>query len=57
MSRNIYSEFDSIKTAAENLPERIIKIIVIFVMQTIVIPIVLLWALYKIAFGVVRQPG
>jgi len=57
LGHNIYLNYDAIKKAAEGLPERIIKLIVIFVMQTIVIPIVLLWALYKIAFGVVRQPG
>lgn len=48
------ANYDAIKKSLENLPERIIKIIVIFVMQTIVIPMILLWALYKIGSGVVR---
>ena len=45
--------FEAIKTSVERLPERIVSLIGIFLAQTIIIPIVLLWALYRVAFGVV----
>ncbi|MBE0475171.1 hypothetical protein [Rhodoferax sp.] len=54
---NVNLDYDSIKKTLENLPERIVKVIVIFLLQTMIIPIVLLWALYKIAMGVVRPEG
>ncbi len=44
-------DFDAVRKAVEDLPERIVRLIVIFVLQTMVIPIVLLWALYRVAMG------
>jgi hypothetical protein len=41
--------FQNLKAAAEQAIEHIIKIIVIFALQTLVIPLLLLWALYGIA--------
>jgi hypothetical protein len=43
--------FDRLKEAAEHATENIIRLIVIFLLQTLVIPLLLLWALY----GVTRR--
>lgn len=43
--------FEHLKQAAERATENIIKLIVIFLLQTLVIPLLLLWALY----GVTRR--
>jgi len=48
------ADFEAIKKSAESVPERVMKLIVIFLLQTMIIPIVLLWALYKVVLGVVR---
>ena len=48
------TNYDAIKKLAEGVPEKIIKLIVIFLAQTIIIPIVLIWALYKVMSGIVR---
>lgn len=45
----------AIKQTVESIPERVLKVIVVFVMQTIIVPIVLLWALYKAGFAVVHS--
>lgn len=50
------TDFEAIKKSAAVLPERVIKLIVIFLLQTMIIPIILLWGLYRIALGVVHQP-
>jgi len=47
-------DLQAIMASVESVPERILKLIVIFLMQTIIIPIALLWGLYKLAFGVAR---
>lgn len=44
-------QFENLKDAAEQATEHIIKLIVIFLLQTLVIPVLLLWAMY----GVVRR--
>ena len=44
-------QFENLKEAAEQATEHIIKLIVIFLLQTLVIPVLLLWAIY----GVVRR--
>jgi len=49
-----------IKTAVEQVPERIVKLIVVFLMQTMIIPIFIIWALFKVAagaFGFSRASG
>lgn len=48
------TDFEAIKKSAESIPERVMKLIVIFLLQTMIIPIFLLWALYKVSLGVVR---
>ena len=45
------------KAAAEQVAEHIVKLIVIFVLQTLVIPLLLLWALYGIARRAFEWPG
>lgn len=47
-------DLQAIKKSVESIPERVLKLIVVFLMQTIIIPIVLLWALYRTAVNVVR---
>lgn len=46
---------DGLKQAAEQATEHVIKLMVIFVLQTLVIPLVLLWGLYALARGVLRR--
>lgn len=52
-------DFAAMKQSVEQVPERIVTVIGIFMAQTIVIPIVLLWALYRLVFGFVglRAPA
>jgi hypothetical protein len=40
------ANYDSVVQQLKNLPEQIIKLIVVFVLQTMIVPIFLLWALY-----------
>lgn len=49
--------FDKLKHMAEQMTENIVKLLVIFVMQTIVLPLLLLWLLYKAAWGLLASPG
>jgi hypothetical protein len=49
--------FDEIRKSAEGLPERIVTLIAIFFLQTILIPVALLWALYRIAVALGRGSG
>jgi ABC-type multidrug transport system fused ATPase/permease subunit len=42
-------ELQAIKRSVELIPERVMRLIVVFLMQTIIVPIILLWALYRIA--------
>jgi hypothetical protein len=51
------TDYEAIKKSAETIPERVTKLIVIFLLQTMIIPIFLLWALYKVVLGVVRPVG
>lgn len=43
------SRYDNLKHAAEQATERIIKLMVIFLLQTLVFPVVLLWVLWSVA--------
>jgi hypothetical protein len=47
--------FDGLKEAAEQATEHIVKLMVIFILQTLVLPLALLWALYALARAVVRR--
>ncbi|MCB1636050.1 MAG: hypothetical protein KDI51_15790 [Xanthomonadales bacterium] len=48
-------DFDAIRAAVSGLPERIIALMVIFLLQTMIVPLVLLWALYRVALTLSRQ--
>lgn len=48
-------DLKEIKQTVESIPERVLKVIVVFIMQTIIVPIVLLWALYKSGLAVVHS--
>ena len=49
--------FENLKQAAEQAIEHIIKLIVIFLLQTLLIPLLLFWALYRAARDVLTWPG
>lgn len=49
--------FENLKAAAEQASEHIVKLIVIFVLQTLVIPLLLLWGLYGVARRAFEWPG
>jgi hypothetical protein len=46
--------FDSLKQAAEQATEHIIKLMVIFILQTLVLPVAMLWGLYALARSALR---
>lgn len=54
---DVKARFEALKLAAEQATEHIIKLIVIFLLQTLVIPLLLLWALYALARGVFERAG
>jgi len=47
--------FDSLKRAAEHATEHVIKLMVIFILQTLVLPVAMLWGLYALARAVLRR--
>ena len=59
LSKNadVKAHFASLKAAAEQAAEHIVKLIVIFALQTLVIPLLLLWALYSLARRAFEWPG
>ena len=48
--------FENLKRAGEQATEHIIRLIVIFVLQTVVIPLLLLWALYAFVRQLFERP-
>ncbi|OOG39824.1 hypothetical protein [Polaromonas sp. A23] len=54
---DVKQHFDDLKQAAEQATEHIIKLIVIFLLQTLVIPLALLWAMYGLVRRVFEWPG
>lgn len=44
-------KYDDLKAAAESAAERMIRLIVVFLMQTVVVPLLLLWGLYRLTVG------
>lgn len=55
---DVKARFEQLKQAAELATEHIIRLIVIFLLQTLVMPLLLLWGLYRAARGIlVRPPG
>ena len=53
---DVGKHFENLKRAAEQATEHIIRLIVIFVLQTLVIPLLLLWALYAFVRQVFERP-
>lgn len=54
---DVKARFEELKQAAEQATEHIIRLIVVFLLQTLVIPLLLLWALYALARGVFERAG
>jgi hypothetical protein len=54
---DVKARFDEIKLAAERVTEQIIRLMVIFLLQTLILPVLLLWALYASVRGLVGVPG
>lgn len=50
------ARLDALKQAAEQITERVINLIVIFLLQTLVMPLLLLWALYGTAKATFERP-
>jgi hypothetical protein len=46
---DLKAQFEKLKQAAEQAAEHIVKLIAIFLLQTLVIPLLLLWVLYTLA--------
>ena len=53
---DVGSRFEKLKNLAEQMTEHIIKLLVIFVMQTILLPLLLLWIIYRAAWGLLAAP-
>ena len=54
---DVKAQFEHLKAAAEQVAEHIVRLIVIFVLQTLVIPLLLLWALYGVAKRAFEWPA
>lgn len=48
-------KIEELKEATEKISDHIVRLMVVFVMQTMVLPIVLLWAMFKVAGGVLQS--
>jgi hypothetical protein len=53
---DLKSRLENLKQSSEEVTEKIIKLMVIFVLQTLVIPVALLWILYGLARGLFERP-
>jgi hypothetical protein len=57
-SGDVRTSYENLKKTAEQATEHIVNLIVIFLLQTLVLPLVLLWGLYvviRIAFELPRR--
>ncbi|MEP6482567.1 MAG: hypothetical protein ABJA94_11230, partial [Rhodoglobus sp.] len=50
-------EYQALKTTVEMATQHIVRLLAIFVLQTILIPLLLLWALYGLTRALLRWPG
>lgn len=50
------ARLEALKETAEKITERVINLIVIFLLQTLIIPLLLLWALYAAAKAAFERP-
>lgn len=53
---DVKTHYIELKQKAEQWAEHLIKLIVIFLLQTLVIPLLLMWALYAVARGTFELP-
>lgn len=51
------AQYQAIKQIAANVTEHIVRLIALFVLQTIILPLLLLWALYAMTRTLLRWPG
>jgi hypothetical protein len=51
------AEYQSLKTRVEQATEHIVRLLALFVLQTIILPLLLLWALYGSTRALLRWPG
>lgn len=51
------AHIDKLKTLTSQLVDHIINLIVVFVLQTVVIPLVLMWALYRFCLALINSAG
>jgi hypothetical protein len=51
------TRLEKLKQAASEVAEHIVKLIVVFLMQTLVLPLILFWALYRAAKAVFDPPS
>jgi hypothetical protein len=54
---DVSARLESLKQAAEKITERVINLIVIFLLQTLVMPLLLLWAMYGAARAAFEWPA
>ncbi len=54
---DVKSQFEKLKQSAEQAAEHMIKLMVIFLLQTLVLPLFLLWGLYALARVAIRLPA
>jgi hypothetical protein len=47
--------FEAVKQAAEHATQHVIKLMVVFILQTLVLPLAMLWGLYALARAVLRH--
>ena len=56
-NKDVKMRFEELKKTAEQATEHIIKLMVIFLLQTLVIPLLLLWSLYGALRGALELPA
>ena len=56
-SGDVKARFDHLKRVAEQAVEHIIKLMVIFLLQTLLIPLLLLWVLFAVARRAIERPA
>ena len=54
---DVKARFEDIKQTTERVTEHIVKLMAIFLLQTLIIPLLLLWGLYAIFKGVMAPPA
>lgn len=53
--RAFETKLEKLKQSVDHLVEHLVKLIVVFVLQTIIIPLVLVWMLYRVSVGAYRS--